>query len=150
MSQHLRITLSRGVFVLLLLLTASACHIKLVSDYDDEFVKAATNTQKEISTLLQKLRNPAPGSDSTYKANIDAYNKINVDLDGLLVLAMSHQGNDASVAQVQKIIGMVRDLENLHRNSNTLSPAFLMQEQRDISTAFAFVIRTENDKKAGK
>ncbi len=149
MNRYLRVSVSRGIVLTLLCLAVSACHIKLVSDYDDEFIRAATSTQKEISTLLQKLKNPPAGSDITYKGNIEGYNKIDVDLDGLLVLAMAHQGNDQTVAQVKKIIGMVKDLENLHKNS-TLSANFLIQEQQHISAAFAFVIRTENDKKAGK
>jgi hypothetical protein len=71
----------------LILLVISGCHIKLVSDYDDNFVQAATTTQKEIGALLQTLKNPPPGTDATYKGNIAAYNKIDVDMNGLLVLA---------------------------------------------------------------
>jgi len=56
----LRVTSS---FMLLLLFCG--CHIKLVSDYDDDFVKAATNVEKEISTFLQNMKNPVSGSNLT-------------------------------------------------------------------------------------
>jgi len=141
--------LARFASIGLLVLVISGCHLKLFSDYDDNFVQAATATQKEISSLLQTLKNPPVGTDVTYKGNIANYNKIDVGINNLLVLASAHQNNDATIAQVNRLAGMVRDLENLHSKSSSLSPAFLTQEQQDINTAFTLVIRTENDKKAG-
>jgi hypothetical protein len=140
----LRVTSS---FMLLLLFCG--CHIKLVSDYDDDFVKAATNVEKEISTFLQNMKNPVSGSNLTYSGNIATYNKIEVDLNGLLVLARAHENNDQTIAQVDQIIYLVSSLEKLHK-SGPLSPAFVDQEQKDISLAISLVIRTENDKKANK
>src|SRR5882672_2138939 len=104
-----------------ILLVVSACHIKLVSDYDENFVQAATSTQKEIGALLQTLKNPPEGVSVTYKSNIVNYNKIHVDMNNLLMLASAHQNNDETIAQVNELISMVGDLENIHRTSNTLS-----------------------------
>jgi hypothetical protein len=132
-----------------LLLVVGGCHIKLVSEYDDNFVQAATSTQKAIGTLLQTLKNPPSGTDVTYNGNIATYNKIDVDINGLLVLASAHQNNDATIAQVNRLVSMVRDLESLHKKTDALSPAFLTQEQQDMNTAFTLVIRTENNKRAG-
>ncbi|MBV9829059.1 MAG: hypothetical protein JO001_25845 [Alphaproteobacteria bacterium] len=149
MRQNLAGVLHRVAPLGLVLLVVSACHIKLVSDYDDNFVQAAVSTEKEISTLLQNLRNPPIGTDITYKGNIANYNKVDVDMNHLAVLSSSHENNAASIAQVNKVIEIVHGLETLHRDNTTLSPAFVTQKQQDIDLAFAIVIRTENDKKAG-
>jgi hypothetical protein len=135
--------------ILLLLLATSACHIKLVSDYDENFIKAATATQKEITLLLQNLRNPPSDYKIGYQDNIAKYNSIRADLNEMLVLASSHQNNEPTVDQVVSLIGMVNDLEKLHQ-SRQPSQAFLEQEQRDINTAFSILIRTENAKKAAR
>jgi hypothetical protein len=139
--------LVRAVPLILLLLTASACHIKLVSDYDENFIKAATATQREITVLLQSLRNPPSDYKTGYRDNIASYNSIRADLNGMLVLAGSHRNNEPAVDQVLSLMGMVNDLEALHQ-SRPPSPAFLAQVQRDINTAFSIIIRTENAKKA--
>src|SRR5690242_17651579 len=123
-------SLARSAPLILLVLLASACHIKLVSDYDEAFVNAAAATQKEIAALLQNLRNPPTGYDISYQANIAKYNEIRTDLNGLLVLASAHQNNEPTVAQVNSLISMVNDLEKLH-SIRPPSPAFLEQGQKD-------------------
>jgi hypothetical protein len=139
----------RTAQALLLLIAASGCHIKLVSDYDEEFVKAASNTQKEISTLLQNLQKPPGGYDVSYKANISTYNKIDANLNNLAVLANSHEKNDETIAQVNAIGEMFHDLEKRHQ-TGPVSPAYLEIKQKDINLVTSIIIRTENDKKAGK
>jgi len=139
----------RCLYAIILVLGVSGCHVQLVSDYDDDFVKAAASTQNEISTLLQNLQNPPSGYDVTYKGNIPNYNKIEVDLSGLDVLANSHQNNEPSIKQIESVVDMVHRLEKLHQ-AGPISKAYLEQKQKDINSAFSFVIRTENDKKAGK
>src|SRR5215213_6515024 len=93
-------SLARSVPLILLLLITSACHIKIVSDYDEDFVKAATAAQKEITALLQDLRNPPSGYDVGYQSNIARYNTIRTDLNELLVLGGSHENNEPTVLQV--------------------------------------------------
>jgi hypothetical protein len=149
MSSYRSRSLVRSASLILLLLITSACHIKLVSDYDENFIRATTTTQKEITILLQNLRNPPRDYKVDYQNNIANYNNIRADLDGMLVLASAHQNNEPTVDQVVSLIGMVNDLEKLHQ-SRQPSQAFLQQEQKDINMAFSIIIRTENAKKAAR
>jgi hypothetical protein len=149
MSLYRSHSLVRSAPLILLLLITNACHIKLVSDYDENFIKAATDTQKEITVLLQNLRNPPSDYKVSYLDNILKYNNIRADLNGMLVLASSHQNNEPTVDQVISVIEMVNDLEKLHQ-SRQPSHAFLEQEQRDVNKAFSIIIRTENAKKAAR
>ena len=111
-AQNLRIT------ALLLILFVGGCHIQLVSEYDEDFVRTATGVQKEIGMLLQTLKNPPSGTDVSYQGNIPAYNKIIVDLNGLLILAGAHRNNEETVAQVKQMIQIFNELPERHRTKS--------------------------------
>jgi hypothetical protein len=132
-----------------LLLSVAACHVQLVSDYDDQMVKDATAVQTDVDTLLQTELNPPKGTDTGYEASKPAYNKIAVDLDSLRTQAMSHPNNGPTIAQVDTLAKDIADLQALHMKDNTLGRAFIQQEQSDIATHVSLIVRTENDKKAG-
>jgi hypothetical protein len=133
---------------LLLLLFVGGCHIQLVSEYDEDFVRTATGVQKEIGMMLQTLKNPPSGTDVSYQGSISAYNKISVDLNGLLILAGAHRNNEETVAQVKQMIQIFDEIPERHR-TKSLSAAYLDLKQQTISRGFSLIIRTENDKKAG-
>jgi hypothetical protein len=139
----------KGVQLLGGLILLAGCHIQLVSDYDDQFVKDATEIQKEIDTLLQDQRNPVKGADLSYEASKPAYNKIEVDLSSLLTLAQSHKMNDPTINQVGKLIDTVRGLERIHQRDNRLPPFVIDTEQVTIRDQISSIVRTENAKKAG-
>lgn len=144
---------ARPGFVLILcvalLLSLAACHVRLVSDYDDQLVKAATTVQTDADTLLQTQLDPPKGTDTSYEATKPAYNKIAVDLNSLRTCATSHPNNGPTIAQVNTLANTIQDLQSLHMKNKPLSPTFIMQEQDDIRTQVSKIIRTENDKKAG-
>ena len=128
----------------------AGCHVQLVSEYDEIFATAAASTQKEIDGFLQKQRNPPSGTDLTYEGNKSAYNEIEVDLDSLLVLAKSHPNNDPSINQVNAVIETVHGLADVHRGHTPLPADFIDEKRRTLMIEFSSIIRTENDKKAGK
>jgi hypothetical protein len=131
-------------------LLIAGCHVQLVSDYDEDFVKAAVSTEKEIDGFLQDQRNPPLGTDPSYDGNKTTYNKIEVDLDSLLVLARSHLNNDPSINQVTTAIDTFHGLENIHRRRGRLSIDFIDAKEQTFITEFSSMIRTENAKKAGR
>ena len=149
-SYYVRIPGMRRLMLLGCLLLAAACHVQLVSDYDEEFVKTASEIQREIDTLLQNQRNPAKGADLSYEASKPAYNKIEVELSSLLALAQSHENNDPSIDQVKALIDTVHRLEAIHERDNRIPPVAINIEQNTIRTQISSIIRTENAKKAGK
>ncbi len=145
-----RIFGARSFLVLCCLILVAACHVQLVSDYDEEFVKTASEIQREIDTLLQNQRNPPKGADLSYEANTPAYYKIEVELSSLLALAQSHENNDASIDQVKALIETVHQLEAIHERDNRIPPAAINIEQNTIRTQISSIVRTENAKKAGR
>jgi hypothetical protein len=139
----------RSIVAAFWLLLVSACHVGLVGDYDENFIKAATELEKEIDGFLQNLEYPpVPTADLTYAGNIGTYNKLRVDLNALLVLARSHERNEPTINQVNALIRIVRGIEDVHKKQGKLSPGFIDSQREELLTAFTSIIRTENDKKA--
>ena len=95
-------------------------------------------------------RNPTSGTDITYDGNKGTYNKIQVDLNTLVVLARSHPNNDPTINQVNTVIESVHGLEDVHRQRGRLSPDYVDQKQKDLMMMFSSIIRTENTKKAAR
>jgi hypothetical protein len=137
------------VGVALLLLSLAACHVRLVSDYDDQLVKDATAVQTDADTLLEAELNPPSGTETSYAANRAAYNKIAVDLDSLRTQAMSHPNNDLTIAQVGALAKTIEGLQQEHMKHNVLPPTYILQKQADIEHQVSLIIRTENDKRSG-
>src|SRR4051812_30238062 len=87
----------RTVLPLLLvgLLAVSAC-VRLVSDYDEQMDKGATDLNKKI--VLVVLDNiaatPPDGIDRSYKASIKRYADVRADVRSLLVRAASQGGSN--------------------------------------------------------
>ena len=134
--------------IVLMLLTLTACHINLVAPYDDQFVKDAVTVQTDFDTLMQTLRNPPNGTDLGYNANKTAYNKIEVDLSGLLTRAQAHTNNQPIIDQVNKLTQVVRELEVTHKRDGHLPAAYLDEKQATVDQEIGIIIRTEIDKKA--
>jgi len=128
----------------------AGCHVQLVSEYDEIFAMGAASTQKEIDGFLRNQRNPPSGADLTYEGSKSAYNQIEVDLDSLLVLAKSHPNNDPSINQVNAVIETVHGLEEVHRRHAPLPAVFIDEKRQTLMIEFSSIIRTENDKKAGR
>jgi len=93
------ICVSAAVFAIVAL---SACHIMLISDYDDAFDQDLISTQKDVDSLFDKLVNNVSANDTsvtsqTYADNSDAMAKVRTDIDGLIVRAKAHTNNSDSV-----------------------------------------------------
>jgi hypothetical protein len=111
-----------AVGVALLLLSLADCHVRLVSDYDDQLVKDAAAVQTDADTLLEAELNPPSGTETSYEASRPAYNKIAVDLHSLRTQAMSHPNNDPTIAQVDALAKTIEGLQQEHMKHNVLSP----------------------------
>jgi hypothetical protein len=132
----------------MLMLMLTACHVNLVAPYSDQVVRDAVAVQTDFDTLAQTLRDPPTGTNVGYDANKAAYNKINVDLTGLLTRAQANPNNQAMIDSINKLIAEVQKMEAEHKTNGHLSAAYLETKQATIDQQIAILIRTETDKKA--
>ncbi len=130
------------------ILGLGACHVQLVGDYDPAVADGAAAVAGDLNTVIESERDPVKPGDSSYAANQPAYNRINAELQTLLVRAEAHDKNQYVVNQIRKLIETVRALEQIHRQEGRLPAAYLDAKQQDIEAEIAAIIRTENAKKA--
>jgi hypothetical protein len=153
MSAHSKKSL-RWIFVTAGLLGISACHISLLSDYDDVFDREATNTQKEVDALYQKIiGNPnAQHPDitaETYASDRESYTNIRAELDGLRVRAQAHDHNENTVKSVDAIAHSFSVVEDEHKRNAELHIEAAKGELAMLNQQFTALIRQELLKKQG-
>jgi hypothetical protein len=139
-------------FLVALSLVVTACHIMLLSDYDDVFDQEATNTQKDVDALFQKIiDNPDKTrpefTAETYAADKDSYAKIRTELDALSVRAQAHQHNENTIASVGKITNSFAVVEEEHKNKPSLHIEAARGELKFMNQEFVALIKEELLKK---
>jgi len=130
----------------------SACHITLVSDYDEVFDQEATSAQKDVDALFQKIMdNPDKArpefTAETYAADKDSYAKIRTELDALSVRAQAHQHNENAIASVGKIAHSFSVVEEEHKNKLALHIEAARGELNLMNQEFVALIKEELLKK---
>ena len=140
--------------LLIVALNLAACHVTLISDYDDTFDQEATAAQKDVDALFQKaINNPNPRQPDltaeTYASDKDAYAKINNELDALLVRAQAHQNNAATIDSVDRIIHSFSVVETEHKTAPALHIKAIRNELKIMNDQFTALIAEELLKKQG-
>ena len=144
----------RWVLVVGGLICLSACHMTLLADYDDVFDQEATNAQKDVAALYQKIiDNPnAQHPDitaETYGTDRESYTKIRAELDGLRVRAEAHDHNENTIKSVDAIAHSFSVAEDEHKKSSGLRIAAAQGELDLLNQQFTALIRQELLKKQG-
>lgn len=140
------------IFLVCSTLGIAACHVTLISEYDDVFDQEVTSTQKDVDALFQKIMaNPSTAqpdmSAETYAADKDSYAKIHTELDGLLVRAQAHQHNEGTISSVSKIIHSFSLVENDHKNRSSIRIEAARGELTIMNQEFTALMREELLKK---
>jgi hypothetical protein len=140
------------IFLVCSTLGIAACHVTLISEYDDVFDQEVTNTQKEVDALFQKIinnpDNARPGiSLETYASNKDSYAKIHTELDALFVRASAHQHNEGSLDSVNKITHSFSLAEGGHKDRPSINIEAARGELMIMNQEFTALMREELLKK---
>jgi hypothetical protein len=140
------------VFLVCSILGTTACHVTLISEYDDVFDQEATSTQKDVDALFQKIinnpDNTRPGiSLETYASNKDSYTKIHTELDALFVRASAHQHNEGTLDSVSKITHSFSLVESGHRDRPAINIEAARGELTIMNQEFTALMREELLKK---
>jgi hypothetical protein len=147
--------IAQNVRVIVAIGMLTACHVTLVTDYDETFDQEATQAQKDVDALLQKIvgnpskQQPAVTADS-YAMDKDAYTKINNELQALLVRAQAHQNNSGTIDSVKKIMHSFSLIESEHKTSSALRIAQVDDQRMIMNDEFTVLIAEEILKKQGK
>jgi hypothetical protein len=131
----------------------SACHMALVSDYDDAFDQQLISTQKDIDGFFQKMADNVSASDNrktaeTYAQDTDAMTKIHTDLSAMRVRAAAHPKNEATTSNVDHLTRSFNEFEAEYKASAApLNIAHINEEQTIINADFTVMMAEELLKK---
>jgi hypothetical protein len=145
-----------GLAVGLSLLSAiSACHIALVSDYDDTFDQELTATQKDMAALFDKIITNVSAQNSRVTAEIysedsAAISKVHTDISGLTVRAAAHTGEPEDLSNVKKFAHSFADFENEYAKPPALDIVHAQDEEQILNDELTVMMKQELLKKQGK
>jgi len=134
------------VGVLLAGLWSTACAVTLISHYDEQIDRAATELQRRMDMHLTTLES-ASGSGALYPQHADFYRDYAVDLRAVELRASTHPKNSISLQQYELMRTNLEDLRSTHEVQNTLSAAYVRQVRALFNQAWQAIIQLEVAKK---
>ncbi|MBE0567435.1 MAG: hypothetical protein IH621_15870 [Krumholzibacteria bacterium] len=140
------------VFVALAVMSAGGCAVRLISDYDEQIDRSASELQKEMDGFLTQME-IEEGEAVTYGANRGFYPYYALEVRAVRVRAQAHPQNERSVAQYGLMLDSLAELEEAHRGDEGFEdegtlPLEAIPVFRDLfNQAWAAIIHLEVAKK---
>lgn len=129
-----------------LLFAQSACQTAANLLSSTQFSESAYNTDKEIKAdaldLIARAKDRAPYA--SVAADVDQLMK---KIDSAISVEQSRTKNAPTVEQWKKLKTQVSHLFDSWKTKGTLSPAFVVDEKRQIGDLFDIIIKTEDAKR---
>lgn len=127
-------------------LASAACTVTLVSHYDEQIDRAATELQRRMDLYLTILEFTS-GPETAYAANEEFYLEYAVDVRSVDLRARAHPKNSISLQQYAVMLASLEDLRATHETQDTLSAAYIRQVRAMFNQAWGAIIRLEVAKK---
>lgn len=139
------------VMLPLLLIAASSCKVRLISDYDDITDRSATELQKKVEGFVHKMVASAGTPEGSYARNVVFYDDARTDLSAIRVRANAFEKNKFTLEEINLIQANLDNLEKLHKIGGDRG---LRKEVADpaldaLNTQFTALIKLELAKKRG-
>ncbi|MBU1689682.1 MAG: hypothetical protein KJ958_15090 [Gammaproteobacteria bacterium] len=139
----------RYLLALVLALSASACTVRLIADYDAATDKAVTALQREVETFFVKLANTAGTTAADYSRHRDFYERIKVDIAAIEVRVAAKPRNELTLEQIKLLRDSLSKLEEIHKEG--IRDSKLVEHLRgQFNTAFVAILKLELTKQRGE
>jgi hypothetical protein len=136
-------------FVLLLvLLAAIGCSIRLISEYDKKIDDGVTDLQKKTEAFLIKMERIAETPEGVYAKHVGFYDNVKVDLSLLKVRADAIALNDLTSKQIDLLQDSFKSLEEQHKKG--LKAVMIESIRQSLNTQFTSILKLEVSKKRKK
>lgn len=140
---------ARWSSLVLLAVAFSSCTLRLVSDYDEQIDRAATELQQHMDAHLTRLVALGTLPAAGFEANEAFYSDYGVKLRSVRVRAQAHERNEITLQQLDRMTSSLDELREQHQRGGTLSPAFITTVRELFNTSWAAIIAWEIAKKRG-
>lgn len=134
--------------VTLVLVAVEGCSITLVSAYDEQIDRAATELQRRMDRHLTRLAVAIP-SEATFQQHATFYERYAVDLRSVKVRAEAHPKNRISIRQYGLMEVSLEDLRSTHEAEDGLSHDYAITVRDLFNQAWRSIIALEVAKKRG-
>lgn len=125
-----------------------ACSVTLLSSYDEQIDRAATELQTRMDRFLTVLEED-PGTAAVYNRHREFYRNYLVDLRAVELRAGTHPKNRPSLEQYRLMRESLEALRRTHEESGTLSVDFVRQTRELFNQSWRAIIALEVAKKRG-
>jgi len=146
---------SHILLLVVLVLGASGCTVRLIGSYDEQIDKSVTALQQKVDTFLVKLAGEH-SPECTYEQHKQFYEEATVDLSGIKVRAEAIPNNSITVQQIDLLASSLNDIEKLHQlksakpaGKNCLSAEEIEPIRQSMNTSFTAILKLELAKKRG-
>ncbi len=141
-----RRTILLGLICGLLGLSVQACTVAMLSQYDEQIDRGATELYRRMDLHLTWLEHTT-GLDAAYDTHRLFYADYAAELRTLRLRASTHPRNEPSLAQYDLMLGSLEDLRATHEEQGTVSPAYAAHVRELFAQAWLAIIRLEVAKK---
>jgi hypothetical protein len=139
----------RLVAIALIIGVTSGCAIRLISNYDEQIDKGATDLQKEVDSFLTDLETKAGTPEASYDVAKPFYPRYLVDLRALRVRAHAQPKNELTEKQLDLMMDSVEQLRRQHQ-AGPLVKAVIDVNRDLFSQAWGAIVKLELAKKRGE
>jgi hypothetical protein len=131
------------------------CQLTLISEYDEQIDRSATELQKSMDRFLTELALQSESADPTYYSSFDNYYvDLFVELRSLLIRAESHRKNSITEKQIKLMIKNLEELQKSHMDTaeanETIAPEALEIYRNLFNQGWKAIIELEMAKKRGE
>lgn len=147
-----RVARGRGdrlVAAALIIVMTGGCAIRLISNYDEQIDKGATDLHKELDAFLTDLETKAGTPEASYDVAKAFYPRYLVDLRALRVRARAQPENELTEKQLDLMMDSIEQLRRQHQ-AGPLARAVIDVNRNLFSQAWGAVVKLELAKKRGE
>ncbi|HRN62217.1 MAG TPA: hypothetical protein PLF73_07140 [Luteimonas sp.] len=137
-----------GIVILVALLAASGCTVRLISGYDEATDRAVTALQKKTEAHLVALESADGLPECTHEHHRQFYDEAKVDVSAIAVRAAAIPKNEITTEQVMLLSGSLGALEQLHRIA-CLSKDQIAPLRTQLNSSFTAILKLELAKRRG-
>ncbi len=155
----------RKIYILIFLLVLlscvhfmTGCSQKLMTDYDADTEKLATQTYEKISSLFINLKSKVGTQEANFNNYEKDYNTIEVQLDTLQMRASAFPKNKQTQEMIKELEKQINTFETLHKEKDIFTNQdrretgikAIEQAKRGIQTTVTAILKLEIAKKRGE
>ena len=138
-----------SLFFVIMILAASGCVVRFITDYDEQVDKSVTELHRKVETLLVKIESNINQPEGSYDKLKPLYEEIKVDIGAIDVRVSAKPKNEQTIEQLELLRENIHALEEIHMiGIGDRDVVIILRKQ--FKSAFVSILTLELGKKRGE